>query len=249
VGPGYGGGEASISVTSVSATIDDLTGLPLSGVPVQVSGLDLAFSGSTDANGGVTITVGSSLKKPMLRFGDALHTVELAAPVTSATMSFGTLVDAPLPDAGVPFVDGGSAVSNGVSLQLPAGASVAIDTLDYSTADSQLFRAVEIPVSNHQEDAVPGIAAYGLTLVFGTAPLETLFCPPATVSVPNSAGWAAGAAVEFWILGVDVAQQWAPYGDWVKVSDGQVSADGSTVSTVAGQGFPVLETFGVRLRP
>ena len=59
--------------------------------------------------------------------------------------------------------------------------------------------------------------------------------------------WAAGAAVEFYIHGLDVGQEWAPYAGWAKVSDGKVSDDGTEVVTADGQGIPVLSTFGVRL--
>lgn len=64
--------------------------------------------------------------------------------------------------------------------------------------------------------------------------------------MPNSAKWPAGTDVEFVIHGVDVGQEWAAYGKWQKVSDGKVSADGATVSTVDGGGLPVLTAFGVR---
>ena len=74
--------------------------------------------------------------------------------------------------------------------------------------------------------------------------------PAAAVTVPNSARWTAGATVEFYLLGTDVSQQWAPFAGWAKISDGQVSADGATVSTSADAGFPFLDAaFGVRLKP
>jgi hypothetical protein len=60
--------------------------------------------------------------------------------------------------------------------------------------------------------------------------------------------WAAGTAVEFFVSGIDVGQQWAKWASWAKVSDGQVSSDGATISTTAGQGLPVLANLAVRSR-
>ena len=88
------------------------------------------------------------------------------------------------------------------------------------------------------------------------APSETLVCPPAQVtialpnqkSMPNDFGWAAGAAVEFWIMTTDTGQTFAPYAGWTKISDGAVSLDGTTATTSAGGGFYFLENFAVRLK-
>ena len=66
------------------------------------------------------------------------------------------------------------------------------------------------------------------------------------LSVPNTTGWAAGTEVEFWIHGVSVKEEWAPYGGWGKVSDGKVSSDGSRVETNEGDGIPILSVIGIR---
>lgn len=245
-GPGYGGAPAPTQVTSASGAIVDLAGAPVPNVFVEVSGIDLAFTSTTSASGSFTISPGHPLTKPMLKFGDSVAWAELAVPVTMATTGFGNLTTAALPAAGAPFAPGAAAVSAGVSLSLPAGATATIDTLNYSTPDQQLFRIVQIPVE--KETAVPGIAQYAFVLLFGATPLETQFCPVAAITVPNNAipPLPANSAVEFWGLGLDVGQAWAPFGDWAKLSDGQVSADGTTIATAPNQGFAVLETFAVR---
>jgi hypothetical protein len=231
----------------VSAIIVDGSGTAIDGDIVQACGVNLCQSGITDASGSVDLNVNLSLLKPMLLFGNALTYVKLAAPITTASMSFSTLTDPALPVTGVAFAPGSAITSGPVTLTLAADTQVAVDMLNYSTADEQEFRAVQVPTSSHQEDAIPGIAANNLILVFGVAPLETTFCPSAMVTVPNSASWPSGSAVQFLVFDVDTAQLWAPYGDWHQVAQGQVSADGSTISTAPGDGFPVLETFGIRL--
>jgi hypothetical protein len=72
-------------------------------------------------------------------------------------------------------------------------------------------------------------------------------CPAAALSVPNSPGWKAGAHVELFLHGIDVAEEWAPYGGWAKVSDGSVSADGKTIATDPDGGLPALSVVGIRL--
>ena len=68
----------------------------------------------------------------------------------------------------------------------------------------------------------------------------------------NGIGWMAGPLRAHHLLmfvgyGVYVAEAWAPYGGWAKVSDGVVSPDGASVTTVDGGGLPELSAVGVRL--
>ena len=246
--PGFTDSNPSRTITSVSATVTDLGGTPIPQLAVQVSGVDLAFPGTTNANGAVTVSPGHQLHDPAFRFGDALTYAELEIPLTAATTALGTITTAPLPVGGTAFVPGGNASSGGVTVGLDAGATVAIDELTYDTADKQKFRAVELPVDKLGPVVTP--SGLDLALVFGVAPAGTLFCPPAQITVPNDGALPANAQVEFFILGGDVAQQWAPYAGWTKISDGQVSADAFSISTADGAGFPILEgVFGVRLKP
>lgn len=247
--PGFPAGSAQ-SVTSASATITDPAGAPLSGVVTFIVGLDLASNPMfTATNGTVAVhSPASQLRHPVFSFGDALTFARLEIPFTTPTMSLGALVTARLPQSGAALQPGATATSGGVSIAIAAGATVGIDALTYDNPDKQQLRAVDLPVA--QEAAVVTSSGLGLELLFGVSPAGTTFCPSATVTVPNDAGWPANAAVEFYIQGGDVEQQWAPFGGWAKISDGQVSADATTVSTTPGEGFPFLDAlFGVRLTP
>jgi hypothetical protein len=244
-GPGFGDGGTSVQVGSVSATVVDLGGAPIANVEVQACGLNIAYSGATSASGTTTLNVNAMLEQPMFKFGDALTYAKLAAPITMATTTFPSVVTSALPAQGTAFATG-DVVNGGVTISIPANDVVTVDMLNYMTADQQKFRAVMIPGS--KETALPDVPTLGIEVLYGVAPLETTFCPPVTVTVANTQGWPAGQAVEFYLHGVDVLQEWSPYGGWAKVSDGQVSADGQTVSTT-GAGFPALETFGIRKKP
>lgn len=129
------------------------------------------------------------------------------------------------------FAVGASAKSNSITIDVPAGGSVTVDELTYEDPSTQTFRVALLPA-----DAVaPAVdPALGLEIVYGAAPMETEFCPAATLHAPNTLGWAAGAAVELFIHGLEVGQEWAPYGGWAKVSDATVSADGDRDSGRAG---------------
>jgi hypothetical protein len=245
VAPNYPGNGQALLVDKATAVVTDPNGAPISGLEVQLCGINICNTGMTDASGNVTVPGDGTTKltQPVLKIGDALTYAKLGIPVTTAMPSFPNLVDIALPTMGTAFTPGGTSVSGGVTLTLPAGDVVTVDTLNYDTPDKQLFRAVQIPVDKEMPVTMPSGLTIGILV--GVAPLETTFCPAVGVTVPNTAGWPASTAVEFYLHGVDTLQAWSMYGAWTKISDGQVSADGMTVSTSAGQGFPVLESFAV----
>jgi hypothetical protein len=244
-GPGYGGGEKKLLIDSIEANVVDLDGNPMPDTSAQVCGIDICITGTTDANGHVLINVDKELLAPAFKFGDALTYAKLAIPVSESKVVFPKLVTGKLPSSGVKISAGTDLVSGGMTLAIPADGVFVIDDLTYDTDDKQLFRATAIPVAQVAPvlDVDPSLK---LELLYGVSPIETVFCPPAKVTVPNDAKWPAGTEVEFVIHGVEVGQEWAAYGKWQKVSDGKVSDDGATVSTADGGGLPVLTAFGVR---
>lgn len=245
-GPGFGGGETGVVGGSVTATIQE-GGAPVANQPIFICGIDLCSPpAETGANGGVSLMTDLVMKKPAFKFGDAVTYPEFAITLPGATTeAFGVMTIAKFPATGQPIVAGGAATSNGVTLTVPAGATIEIDTLVYDTPDKEAFKAIAIPVAGVQP--VVDAIGTGFEVLYGVSPSETRLCPAAKVSVPNSAAWAAGAAVEFWAMTIDAGQEYAPYGGWAKVSDGAVSADGMTVETT--QGVLMLQNFAVRLKP
>ena len=83
-------------------------------------------------------------------------------------------------------------------------------------------------------------------MVVALTPAATMMCPRASLRVPNSPDWPAGARAEFFLHGVDVAEEWAPYGGWAKVSGGAVSEDGTAIETDPNEGIPALSVVGIR---
>ncbi len=244
-------------IGTVSAKILDLAGKPApDDFSVQVCGTNLCFYAKPGSNGQFTVIgTTSGLQKPLFKFGDARGFAKLGIPVTAANVdamgnkAFGTLITAALPADGVAFAPGKSAISGEVTVAVPSGGAVVVDETVYPELVDQQFRAVTIPVAKATE--VLAAAPAGIEQLYGVGPLETVFCPAATVTVPNSDAvkWPGGTDVEFWIQGLDGAsEEWAPYGAWLKISDGKVSADGKTISTTS-TGLPLLSTFGIRKKP
>lgn len=265
----YGGGEISLPSAMAVAVIVDETGAPVSGAPAMICGINICTAPEkTGADGRLTIPSSAlGFKAPAFRYGDGIAYAELAVPLSAPANDFtagghvlatGKLSDKP----GAVLTPGTVAASGNVSLAIAAGATVGIDTLNYDTPETQMLRAVSIPLANlgpALASAKPGGVAADFRLVYGVTPASTTFCPAAKVTVrlphattqPNDLGWAPGAAVEFWITSPETEQQFAPFAGWAKMSDGIVSADGTSASTRdgAGQGFVDLETFAIRRAP
>jgi hypothetical protein len=249
-------GAPKLLIGTVSVNIVDLTDKPApSDFSVQVCGTNLCFYGKSSSAGNFSVTGSATeLDQPVFKFGDARNFAKLGIPFTPASLDamgnkvFGKLTTAALPADGVTMAAGKSATSGDVTIAVPAGGAIVVDELVYPEVVDQQFRAVTIPVAKATE--VLAGAPAGIEQLYGVGPLETVFCPPATVTVPNADAvkWPAGTDVELWILGLDGAsEEWAPYGGWLKVSDGKVSADGKTISTTTG--LPLLTTFGIRKKP
>lgn len=254
---GTGGGESActgsdfsdpnapkIKIGTVSAKIVDLTGQPVpKDLSAQVCGTDICITGKTGALGDVSESVNQTLVKPAFKYGDARTFAKMLVPVKAGDNAFGTLTTAALPATGVAFAAGKALVSGDVTIEIPTGGVAEVDELLYPEVVDQQLRAVTIPV-----EKATGVLAGAETIVqlYGVAPVDTVFCPPAKVTVPNldPAKLPAGADVEFLILNVETIETWGPYGGWQKVSGGKVSADGKTITTT--EGLPVLHLFGVR---
>jgi hypothetical protein len=252
-GMGYAGGEKTTPGGSVTATIVDQNGAPVAGQPVYICGTDVCSDpGMTGSDGKVSISTTLMMKKAAFKFGDALAFSELAIPLSMASSDFGTLGTAKLPSAGAAFAPGMDAASGGVTVSVPAGGAVTVNELVYDTPDKQQLRAALLPLTNEGPVFAPVMingAPPGFEVLYGVAPAGTLLCPAAKVTIPNSASWPANTMVEFWVMTVDAGQEYAPYAGWAKASDGVVSGDGQTVSTVDGGGFIYLDNFAVRKKP
>jgi hypothetical protein len=258
--PGNHAVDVPQQIDALNGRIVDLDGNSV-GADMQatVCGTDLCIYGKTDDQGVVLgynevldayvpgIEPKLVINNPAFKFAQGFNYVKWAyALPPGAVHDVGEFPTARFPDisTGVEIVEGGDASSSGVILSVPAGAGILHDNLDYELPEQLRFRAVEIPIAKAPPAVDP---ALGFEIVIGTTPVDTYFCQKhAKLSVPNSAGWAAGTEVQFFAHGVDPLGEWVPYREWGKVSGGAVSSDGKSVVTHDGEGVPFLTVFGIR---
>jgi hypothetical protein len=121
---------------------------------------------------------------------------------------------------------------------------VELPPIDYPSPDEGTFRAAELPL-----DLAPAGLDAGeeLDAIFALAPTGAVVCPPATVTLPNTPGYAPSTEVDLLIHGVDVDEEWAPYGGWRHVATGRVDETGERIETIDG-GLPMISNVGVRAR-
>ena len=93
------------------------------------------------------------------------------------------------------------------------------------------------------------MAIHSKIALFADRGKASKFCPAAQLRLPNTVGLPSGASVEFLVHSTDVRAEYAPYGTWAKVSEGQVSSDGGSIETAEDGGIPVLGVVGVRVLP
>jgi len=230
----------SVLVGQVSGQLVDEDGQPTSAGLVQVCGKNVCINAHVDDSGQLAEDVNQLLNAPACKFGDGLTWGKLALPISLGDNELGTLMTARLPDFAdsAAFTPGTSISSGGVSLTLSPSAQVEVDTLTYEDEAQQGFRAAALPE--------PAVTRLGQDFVAGwvLSPVETHICPSPALSLENTARLAPGAALELFVLGVDVAEAWAPYGGWEKVGEGQVSDDGTALQFP--DGLPLLTAIGVR---
>jgi hypothetical protein len=232
-------------IDTIDATLLDVDDSPVEGQLVYACGVDICPPPKTSgADGHVVLSIGNKmLKQPAFKYGDGLLYGKFAAPLTDASTMFPKAYTPRLPDVGEQLVAGGDATSGGVTISLAPGTVIEHDVLAYDTCEAQAFRAASIPAGKEPAGLDP---ALGLELLYAVGPVDTFFCPAAKVTVPNTLGWAAGTAVEFYVHGLSVGQEHVTYAEWAKISEGAVSADGKSISTLEGGGLPVLSAFGVK---
>jgi hypothetical protein len=235
---------------SVQAMVLDTDGAPVDqGILVQVCGVNvgsnLCINDAIGPNGAVSVPTDVEFPKPAFKYGDGLLFGKLAIliDVPSDGVDLGTLHLPRLPVTGAEMRAGATAESGGARLTLAADTFVEVDRLVYRTADEQAFRAAALPIDLVSPELDGGA---GLELLYTLAPIDTTFCPAATLELPNTAGWEAGTAVEFLLQGLDIDQQpWAPYGEWAVVATGEVDESGENLITTEG-GVRLLGSIGVR---
>jgi len=242
--PGYHSDGEPVRIDRVKVSVRLPSGEAVADLQVQVCGLDACVPYTTDPSGVLNAAPQTSMLRPALKYGDGFDFAELAAPLGSETrQDLGELVALPLPTLaeGAEFPKSGSLTNGDLTLQLAANGSFEHDILTYRE-DEWVFRSVAIPVADSAQ-ALP--ESFGFERAYGVAPLGTTFCPPAKLSLKNTDNWPPGTEVEVFVQGLDVSEEWAPYGTWLLVAEARVSSDGRSIDTTSG-GIPILSSIALR---
>jgi hypothetical protein len=241
--PGYHVDSDAIEVDEVQAVLHDPSGAAAANLPIQVCGTNTCTYGFSSDKGVVDSTEHAMLVLPAFKYGDGLDFAELAVPITQSKQDLGDIVVLPLPDYadGAAFPKSGAMTNGDLTLFIDKNTTVTQNVLSYEDSQ-QVFRSVAIPVADSGQALDP---SFGFELAYAVAPLDTLFCPPARLSLKNTPNWDPGSEVEVFIQGLDADEGWAPYRSWVKVADASVSSDGSSIDTTSG-GIPILSSIAVR---
>lgn len=244
-GPGYREAGEAQQVDTVQARLVDLDGEPVESELVQVCGLDLCTNGKSGVDGRVSMALGQKFLEPAFKFGEGRVSARFASLLPDETeIDLGEVRTVRLPAlaSAVPLEAGSTVSYDDFELTLAEKAEITIDGLSFRSAEERGLRAVAVPVADAPDVVAAGP---GLEIVWAATPVETRFCPPAALSVPNSESWAPGTEVEVYLHGVDITEEWAPYGGWAKVSGAVVSDDGERIETT-DPGLPVLGVLGLR---
>jgi hypothetical protein len=245
-GPGYARNPEPAPIENVEATVLDETGAPYADSLVQVCGLDICVNGFTDENGMTSVSATEPITQAAFKYGDGLGVGKFALPLEPSETVFdlGVVRTVRLPESREPIRAGSTSTSDEVSLTLPANASVEFDLLVYREEEQQAFRAAELDLTS-APDRLLGDS--GVELAFALAPLDTEFCPAATLELPNRDGWEPGTEIEFLLHGLDLGERFAPYAGWAVIGRGEVDESGERLVMLEG-GMRTLGSVGVRRR-
>jgi len=240
----------AICVETVTASLVTPTGTPVPDFGVQVCGKDQCHRAKSDASGNVQFAVCQPVDSPAFEVVGGSKYVTYAIPLQSANTSFSKITLVPLSPDGAAFpaqASGEVPLSAGpVTLTLTPGTSVTTFALDCSEPEDQLLRAATVPLDQGPPNLDPSL---GIEVLVGLAPGCVSLSAPARLTVPNTAGWAAGTAVEVLQHGTDPFNaEPAPFGGWSVVAIGHVDGNGQTLSTdaVPNNGIMHMSMVGVR---
>jgi hypothetical protein len=242
VGPGEKTQSDALEVGVVSGKIVDENGDPASSGLVQICGKDKCFNADVLDDGELLHDVGQDMLAPACKFGNGKEWGKLVLPIGAGDSDLGTLTTVSLPafEDGAPLVAGEEATSGDVTLSLANDARVEIDTLTYEEESQFGFRAAKLP------EATLALFEQDFAVAYALSPVETRICPSPVLRIANTSNLPAGAALELFILGLDVSEAWAPYATWHEVGEGNVSDDGLTLELQ--DGLPLLTAIAIRVK-
>ena len=238
----------AVCVRTLSATVVDEMAVPISNLVTTACGDGCSF-GRTDAAGRTSMSVHRYMTKPALMLhGHSKYASYYILLEPDGDVDKGLQTLPTMPVAGLTIPEDGLAhdiTAGDVTISLPAGGSVLIDKTELIEVPEQQFRSLAVPVAKAPPFVDPALK---ITALYALTPFATKLAPGVALSVANTAMLPNGAAVEFFIQGTDVKDKFGPFGRFNKIAEGHVSADGTKITTDAGQSITELTWLGIRVK-
>jgi hypothetical protein len=241
--------DGGVCVLEATGRVTDLSGQSLADVVMTFCG-SICYGSRSDSSGAFVIPVGDYLDTEDYALhadGRPDHAVDYLRmqagepQVVTATMKLPTLPPSSvqLPPDGAPA----STVTVGdVTLAIAAGTTFDLDVEDFGTAAGRTLRVASVAMADAPSHAVKA----ALDAVYALAPSGAKSSSPMGVTVRNTAGLPASAAVDVLVLGDDYFSIPPNVGVFSVAASAHVSADGATIQTDPGQGISELTWLGLR---
>lgn len=237
---------------TVTAMLVDQDGLPAGGAGIQLCGTNICEVDDVAGTDGSVVMAGgdATLIAPAFKHGKGgSKYAKFAALVSTANEDFGTSTVIKMPSSTAEVVEGEN-TSGEVTVTIAPGSSIRVELehKDPNAPDEDNFRAAVVSIAGNPQLNFPAVdPALNLEMLIAVGPQDTLVCPGADLSFPNTEQWADGAEVELFIHGTVTFNHYAPYGGWAKIAEATVN--GNRVELKAGESVETLGVFGARLKP
>ncbi len=247
-------GATGVMVDGIQVHYIDQDGNNAEGVQTTVCGTNICSTPATsDAGGMVTVdstSITDGFDDPRFNAGhDGMLFAKLSGLIpTTPSHDFGTVRVVRLADFadGVAINPGETAAQGGVSITLAAEAEIQHSCVDYPEENQRVFRGAVVDVTGWDDAEKPQIDdSLGIEALVVAMPLGSHICPGVEMTFDNVNGYAAESEVDIYINGAKTFKHYAPYGQWAKVSEGVVSADGMTITTKENMNIELLGTYGI----
>ncbi len=241
----------SVCVREVRGQVLDTEGAPRADLPVTVCG-PVCWLGRTAPDGRFAVLVGDFV--PTAIYSVLAHarpdyaTVYVPLPSTVGAgdvISLAEPLRVPRYTVTGDLVDGDAGVARAgeFALTVPAGARIELDLEDFKLGElGRRLRVAQVPL-----DRAPPFAREGRAqAVFALAPFAMTSSRPLGLRLPNTLGLPPGAAVDLVVMGGDILPPQSNAGRALDAARARVSADGSAVETLSGEGLSLLTWVAVR---
>jgi hypothetical protein len=244
--------DGGTCILQASGSVTDLADAGLADLVVTVCGA-ICWGTRTDNGGGFVIPIGQILPTEdyaMHADGRPDHAVDYFRFTHAEPENVSITMHLPaLPPSSVllpPDGASGSSITQGdLTLVIASGTTFDLDIEDFGTGDvGRTFRVASVALA----DAPAYATAANVDAIYAIAPSSAKSSNKMGVTLLNSAGLAANAAVELLVLGDDYFTTPPNVGILSVVAAAHVSADALTIQTDVGEGISELTWLAVRLK-